>query len=323
MRSALVTGGLGCIGARLARLLAAQGCAVTVVDNALPGGGAHRLNLGDAPGIRIIRADCAEPTVAADAVTGVDAVFHCAAQTGHLASLADPLADLGANVAGTLALLQACRRRNPGVRFVLASTRQVYGRPQRLPVAEDHPLQPPDVNAIHKRCAEEHVLLQHRLHGLPAAVVRLTNVYGPGMRVVDGRQMFLGGWIRAALEDRAIEVFGDGSQRRDLLHADDAAAALLAAADPAAAGQVLNAGRPEAVSLLELARLLVGCAGAGRVATVPWPAERRAIDIGDYCTDARRLEALGWRARIALADGLGATVDHYRRHLPAYLAEAA
>jgi nucleoside-diphosphate-sugar epimerase len=237
--------------------------------------------------------------------------------------MADPYTDLEINARSQLSILEACRHENPHVRIVFASTRQVYGRPQRLPVDETHPIIPVDVNGINKTAGEWYHLLYGDVYGLKTSVLRLTNTYGPRMRVRDARQTFLGIWLHRALEGGEILVYGDGSQRRDLTYVDDAVEAFLAAAaDDAAVGRVYNLGGPPPVSLLELAHLVVERAGAGSVVTVPFPDDRKSIDIGDFYADWSAIERdLAWHPTVSVEDGVGRTLDYYREHGAHYWGE--
>jgi UDP-glucose 4-epimerase len=232
----------------------------------------------------------------------------------------DPLTDLDANVRAQIILLEACRKEAPSARVVFASTRQIYGRPIRLPVDENHPLQPVDVNGVNKMAAEAYHKLYHQVYGLNTVCLRLTNTYGPRMRVKDARQTFVGIWLRRVVEGGVIEVWG-GEQKRDLAYVDDVADAfLLAGASAATCGEVYNVGGSETVTLAQLADTLISVAGTGTARIIDFPAERRRIDIGDYFADDRRFRsATGWEPKVALGAGLTRSVDYYRRHLSAYV----
>jgi UDP-glucose 4-epimerase len=247
-------------------------------------------------------------------------VFNLAGQTSHWDSMVDPATDLDINGRAQLALLEACRQHAPRARIVFASTRQIYGRPDYLPVDEKHPLRPVDVNGINKLAGESFHLLYARVHGLAATALRLTNTIGPGMRVKDARQTFVGVWIRAMVEGRPFEVWG-GRQRRDFTYVDDAVEAFLrAAVSPAAVGRVFNLGGPPPVTLLELAKLLLEVGGNGSFVVREFPADRSKIDIGDYYADGRLIaRRLGWRPATDLATALSRTLEYYRRELPHYV----
>lgn len=313
-RRALITGGAGFIGSALARRLAADGWRVTALDAFVPGHGGHPFNLRGAR-VRLCRGDVRDEGLLRRLVAGADAVFHLAGQSSHLDSMEDPFTDMECNVRASYAVLEACRRVSPQAPLVFTSTRQVYGRPDALPVRESHPVRPVDVNGINKLAAEEAHLLYSRVYGLKVAVLRLTNTYGPGMRVRDARQNFLGDWVRRVLRGEAVEIFGDGTQRRDFNFVGDVVDALLAASRGAGAGRVLNLGGTRAWSLLETARALIRANGGGRLALVPFPEHRRSIDIGDYQGDwSLANECLGWRPRTSLSAGLKSTLAYFRRH---------
>ena len=216
--------------------------------------------------------------------------------------------------------MEACRKHNPGIRTVFASTRQLYGRPKSLPVAETHPVNPVDVNGINKLAGESFHLLYSDVHGIPGTVLRLTNTIGPRMRVKDARQTFVGVWIRALVEGRPFEVW-DGGQLRDFTYVDDAVEAfLLAASCDAAIGQIFNLGGPPPVTLRQLAELLVELNGAGDFAVKRFPTSRKKIDIGDFYADYGLIrEKLGWRPRTSLVTALRRTLAYYHKELAHYV----
>lgn len=316
----LVTGGLGFIGSALANALAAEGARVTVLDALIPGLGGARENLVDPLGrMCVIEGDLRDRSAVRRAVAGQEVIFNLAAQTSHIDSMAHPQRDLALNCEAQLSLLAACRELAPRARVVFASTRQVYGRPRYLPVDEQHPLAPPDINAIHKLAAEQYHWLAAQLHGLRVTVLRLTNTYGPRMVVRSSHHGMVGWFVGQALRGETIALFGGGAGRRDFTYVDDVVAAfLLAAVNNAAVGACLNLGG-EVASLAELADVVVRAAGSGRVESVPFPAERAAIDIGDYVGDwGRARTLLGWEPRVSLAEGLARTVAFYREHPERY-----
>jgi UDP-glucose 4-epimerase len=312
----LVTGGLGFIGSNLALALAGAGAEVTVVDSLEPRHGGDRDNVAGTP-VEVVIADIADRDAVAPALERADFVFNLAGQVSHLDSMTDPLHDLDINARSQLAFLEHVRKLSPGVSIVYASTRQVYGRPRTAPVDETHALDPVDVNGVSKLAADRLHRLYHRVHALPATVLRLSNVYGPRQRLDGDHQGFLPAFVRRALEGEAITVFGDGSQRRDCLYVDDAVTALLAATDnPSAYGEVFNIGHHEHESLLDIAHAVVAAAGSGEVVTTPWPEDRARIAIDSYWTDhSKATRMLGWQPTWALAEGLAATLEHYRSSL--------
>jgi UDP-glucose 4-epimerase len=316
-KRALITGGLGFIGSNLARELVEMGAAVTIVDSLVPEYGGLLYNVaGIEEQLKVNISDVRDEHSLRHLVQDQDVLFNLAGQTSHLDSMADPYTDLEINARSQLSILEACRHGNPGITVVFASTRQIYGRPQRLPVDEQHPIVPVDVNGINKAAGEWYHLLYGDVYGIRTSVLRLTNTYGPRMRVRDARQTFLGIWIKQALTGGDLLLYGDGSQRRDLTYVDDAVGAfLLAAVRDEAVGRVFNLGGDGHVSLRELGDLVVRLAGSGRVEAIPFPADRKAIDIGDFYADWSAIEStLGWRPAVALEDGLARTLEYYREH---------
>jgi UDP-glucose 4-epimerase len=313
----LVTGGLGFIGSSLARRLVTLGAKVTLVDSLIPEYGGNLFNIHDIRDrVTVDLTDVRDVHAMAALIKGRSFLFNLAGQTSHLDSMTDPLTDLNINAAAQLSILETCRLHNRGVKIIFASTRQLYGRPQYLPVDEKHPVNPIDVNGINKLAGEWYHLLYNNVYKVRACALRLTNTYGPGMRVKDARQTFLGIWIRHVIEGKPIQVFGDGRQRRDFNFIDDVIEALLlAAAAPTCEGQVFNLGHSEHISLQDLAALLVRLNGGGNYELIPFPRDRATIDIGDYYGDFRKIQAaLGWAPRVALEDGLTRTLEYYRKH---------
>lgn len=313
----LITGGLGFIGSNLARRLLDLGAQVLLVDSLIPEYGGNLFNIEDIrTRVRVNIADVRDEHGMRYLVQGEDFLFNLAGQTSHLDSMENPQTDLEINCRSQLSILEACRRYNPKIRVVFASTRQVYGAPDYLPVDENHPLRPVDVNGINKMAGEWYHILYNNVHGLPACAVRLTNTYGPRMRVKDARQTFLGIWIRRLVDGQLLDVFGDGGQMRDFNYVDDVVdALLLCASNPKAEGQIFNLGAQPPISLKELAALMVELNGSGAYRLVPFPSDRKAIDIGDYYADYRRIQSrLGWSPKVSLKDGLNRTLAFYRQH---------
>jgi len=317
----LITGGVGLIGSALARRLVDLGAEVLLVDNMMPDGGANFANIAAIRDrVRVNIADIRDPHAMRHLIDGQDYFFDLAAQTSHLDSMKAPFDDLAINATAQLQLLETCRAVVPEITIVHAGTRQIYGRPRYLPVDEAHPLHPTDVNGVNKMAGEAYHLMFHSAYGTKTRSLRLTNVYGPGMRIKDARQNFLGIWLRRVLEGDAFEVWG-GEQRRDMVFVDDAAEAFLAAAiSPQTEGQALNVGGDAPYSLAEAAAALIAANDGGRYELKEFPAERKRIDIGDFVTDDRQFRTLAdWAPRTTLADGLTRSLDYYRRNLAAYL----
>ena len=320
-RRVLITGGLGFIGSNLAHRLVGLGAEVVLVDSLVPEYGGNLFNVeGIQDRVRINISDVRDQHSITYLVQGQDYLFNLAGQTSHMDSMADPFADLEINCRAQLSILEACRKHNPGIKIVFASTRQLYGKPDRLPVDEAHLLRPVDVNGINKMAGEWYHILYNNVYGIRACALRLTNTYGPRMRIKDARQTFLGVWLRLIAQGKPFEVWG-GEQLRDFTYVDDAVdALLLAAARDESNGEVFNLGGLAVLSLTELADLLIEVAGVGEYAVHEFPADRKRIDIGDYYADDRRIkERLGWEPKVAEREGLTRTLAYYQTHLDAYL----
>jgi UDP-glucose 4-epimerase len=320
-RKILITGGLGFIGSNLARRLVELGANVTLMDSLIPEYGGNLFNItGIEDRVRVNIADVRDEHSLSYMVRGQDYLFNLAGQTSHLDSMQDPYTDLEINCRAQLSILETCRQYNPNIKIVFASTRQIYGKPDYLPVNEKHLLRPTDINGIHKMAGEWYHILYNNVYGIRACALRLTNTYGPRMRVKDDRQTFLGTWIRLLVEDKPFEVWG-GEQIRDFTYVDDAVEAfLLAATCEQANGQVYNLGGNDVITLKVLADLMVEINGAGDYRVCEFPAARKRIDVGDYYADDQRIrDELGWTARVNLREGIAYTLDFYRSHLEHYL----
>ena len=321
-RPVMITGGVGFIGSNLARRLVDLGADVLLVDSLIPAYGGNLFNIADIKDrLRLNVADVRQESTMNYLVRHVDVIFNLAGQVSHIDSMRDPYTDLEINCRSQLCLLEACRRNNPKAKVVYAGTRQVYGKPETLPVTEQHLVRPTDINGINKVAGEYYHLVYNNVFGVRGCSLRLTNIYGPRQLVKHNRQGFIGWFIRLAVEDREIQIYGDGSQLRDFVFVDDAADAFLrAGASDACNGEVFNVGGSQPVSHRELVALLLKVAGTGRVRHVPWPDEKKAIDIGSFYADSSKLKArVGWEPVTPLEEGLRRTVDYYRRHLSHYL----
>ena len=317
----LITGGLGFIGSSLAIRLVGRGANVTLVDSLIPEYGGNLFNIRDLDGkVQTNISDVRDEHSMRYLIQGQDYLFNLAGQTSHMDSMHDPRTDLEINCQAQLSILEACRKFNPDVKIVMASTRQIYGKPDYLPVDEEHPTRPVDVNGINKMAGEWYHIIYNNVYGIRSCVLRLTNTYGPRMRVKDARQTFLGIWIRLLLEGKSFEVWG-GEQLRDFTYIDDAVEAfLLAATSEESSGSVFNLGGDEAISLRDLADLLIEINEGGEYITKTFPSDRIRIDIGNYYASFERIhEAMDWGPKVPLRDGLARTIRFYRDHLGQYL----
>ena len=321
-KNILITGGLGLVGSNLAKALFAQGANITIVDSLHPQYGGNLFNIiGLEKKVKVSILDIRDTAALASFIKNKDYLFNLAGQTSHLDSMVSPKNDLEINAVAQLGILEICKEFNPEIKIIYASTRQIYGVPQYLPVDELHPLVPVDVNGINKIAGESYHRLYYQIYGVRSCSLRLTNTFGPGMRAKDSRQTFLGIWIRFLLEGKSIPIFGDGSQLRDFNYVDDCVNALLVVGiDDFANGKVYNLGSKEVTSLKDLADKIINLGFNGDVELVNFPEDRKAIDIGDYYSDFSLIsKELGWTPQVNLHDGLKKTIEYYLKHATYYL----
>ncbi len=321
-RRVLITGGLGFIGSNLAHRLVALGADVLLVDSLIPDYGGNLFNIaGIESQVTVNIADVRQASTMNQLVRDREVIFNLAGQVSHIDSMRDPHTDLAINCQSQLTMLEACREHNPSTKVVYAGTRQIYGKPDRLPVDETHLVRPTDINGINKAAGEQYHIVYNNVFGVRVCSLRLTNIYGPRQLIRHNRQGFIGWFIRTALGGGDIQIYGDGSQLRDFVYVDDAADAFLrAGATDAVNGGVFNVGGPEPVSHRDLVTVLLEEAGAGRVRFVEWPDEQRRIDIGSFYSDSSKFIATtGWRWTVNLREGLRRTLAYYRAHASHYL----
>lgn len=316
-KSVIVTGGLGFIGSNLAMRLVGLDARVTLVDSLIPQYGGNIFNIEPVKNlVKVNIADVRDQYSMNYLVRGHEIMFNLAGQVSHIDSMNDPYADLDINTRSQLSILEACRKNNPDIKIIFAGTRQIYGKPQYLPVDENHPIQPTDVNGVNKTAGEQYHILYHNVYNLKTVMLRLTNTYGPRLLVKHNRQGFLGWFIRLLIEGKEIEIFGDGQQLRDLNYIDDVVdALLLSGMMEESEGKIMNLGESNPVSLLDIVKLMVEINGAGKYRIVPFPETQKKIDIGHYYSDfSRAKEILGWSPQISVKEGLTRTIEYYKKY---------
>jgi UDP-glucose 4-epimerase len=320
-KRALITGGLGFIGSNLAIALTKAGAHVTLVDAMIPGYGGNLFNIEPIRDqVTINFCDIRDANVMNYLVRDQDFVFHFAGQMDHVLSLTDPYPDIEINVKGTTVMMEALKHHNPSARVIYSGTRGQYGAAQKLPVPEDAPTHPRGLHEITRLTAEKIVLLYHELHGIRATMLRMTNIYGPRAQMRHARYGVANWFVRLAVDDQTISVFGDGQIKRDFLYIDDCIEAILmCAAKDAAYGEVFNVGVDHPSTFLELAQTLVRIAGTGRWELTPFSAERKAQEPGDFYSDISKIkQIIGWKPKTSLEEGLTQTLTYYRAHKEHY-----
>lgn len=321
-KKVLITGGLGFIGSNLAIELVKQGADITIIDSMIPEYGGNLRNIKPIEDkVKINFSDVRDTFSIKYLIQQQDYLFNLAGQTSHMDSMSNPYQDLEINAKAQLSILEACKKYNPNIKVIFASTRQLYGKPQYLPVDEKHPIIPVDVNGINKMSGESYHLLYNNVYGIRSCVLRLTNTYGPRLRIKDARQTFLGIWIRLLLENKPFLIYGDGKQIRDYNYVDDVVDALvLVALSEKANGQIYNLGDDSPISLNDTATILVAENKAGKYEKIPFPADRQNIDIGDFYGDFGKIKTeLGWAPKVSFKEGIKRTLNYYRKNIEYYI----
>lgn len=302
----LVTGGTGFIGVNLVQVLASAGADVTVFAR----------NSGDRlpESVRLVLSDIRDPAAVEACIREQMVIFHLAGQSGAVGSMEDPWTDLDVNCRGSLVLLEAVRIHNPSAKVVFPGSRLQFGRPLKVPVDEDHPMEPVCIYGVHRLAAEKYFLLYHKIYGLRTTVVRITNPFGPGQSRKRSAYGVVNWLIHQAIADQPLSIYGDGSQVRDYVFIEDVLVALLrVGATESSDGHVYNLGSGKGVRMVEMTRLIIEIAGAGRVQFVPWPVLAERIETGDFVADISRISnELDWRPEVPLEEGVARTVAAYR-----------
>jgi UDP-glucose 4-epimerase len=317
----LVTGGLGFIGSNLAARLVGFGAKVTVMDNMMPRHGGNLFNVKEiADRIHINFSDVRDAHSMDYLVKDQAYIFHLAGQVNHVDSIRNPIQDLDINCRGTLVLLESCRKVNPEVKIIFAGTRGEYGSSVTLPVAEDHPTNPKGIYAVTNLSAEKMILVYQDVHKIQGACLRITNTYGPRHQMAHDEYGVLNWFIRKAIDNEPIPVFGDGRILRDFLFVDDLVNCFLKAATcKKAYGEVFNVGTGVPINFIELAEKIVQIAGTGKVAFTEFTQERKEVEPGDYYTNISKIKRIvGWEPETSLEEGLRKTIEFYRKYKKEY-----
>jgi len=320
-KQVLVTGGLGFIGSNLSAQLIKLGAKVTIVDNMIPRLGGNLFNVREiVDRIHINFSDVRDAHSMDYLVKGQEFIFHLAGQVNHVDSIRNPIQDLDINCRGTLVLLESCRKYNREAKIIFSGTRGEYGASVTLPVNEDHPTNPKGIYAVTNLTAEKMVLVYHDVHKISGTCLRITNTFGPRHQMAHDEYGVLNWFIRKAIDDEVIPVFGDGRILRDFLYVDDLVDCFLqVAACDEAYGEVFNVGTGLAISFSDLAKKIVEVAGKGKVAFTEFTQERKEVEPGDYYTDISKIKrVVGWSPQTSLEEGLRRTVEFYRKNKKEY-----
>jgi nucleoside-diphosphate-sugar epimerase len=321
-KNVLVTGGVGFIGSNCAIRLTELGANVTIVDSMVPDCGGNLFNISPIKDrVSISFTDIGDGSSISQLVQGQDYIFNFAGHVSHIDSMHNPLKDLDSNAKAHITLLEVVRKSNPETKVIYLGTRQVYGKVQYLPVNENHPVCPTDINGINKLAGEWYHIMYYNVYGLRAVSLRLTNTYGPRQLIRHSKQGFVGWFVNRIITGNEITIFGDGMQERDFTYVDDVIeASLLCALNEESNGKIYNIGGTEHISLKEFVDLLIEVNKGGRSTLVPFPDEKKKIDIGSYYADYSKItQEIGWKPKTSLKEGLRKTLEYCKRNKEYYL----
>lgn len=309
----LITGGLGFIGSNLAQTLVSLGAKVTILDALLPPYGGNTFNIaGIEDRVELVNGNILDQPLVEALVTKSEFIFHLAGQVGYVDAKDKPFVDLDFNGKGNLLMLEAVRIRSPQARILFSSSRLVYGKILTLPVSEEHPTNPLSLYAIHKLLGEKYYGYYAHQYGIHGVSVRIPNPYGPRQQMKHSKYSIVGWFVRRALENQTIEIFGDGLQERDYIYIDDIVDALLRLIVKGAAGEAYNIGSHERLRFVDMVDMIIAEARGGRKKLVPWPADYEKNETGDYVADIHKIAAAtGWQPQVSFADGIKATIQYY------------
>lgn len=316
-KKVLVTGGLGFLGSNLARRLCELGAKVALLDSLLKSHGGNPFNIADfKKKVRWHKGDIRNKALVEKLIEGAEILFNIAAQTSHTDSMKNPWLDVDINTRGQITLLEACRRLNPRIRIVYCSTRAVYGSSSKSVIDEETSPNPMDIYSANKLAGENYHRIYAKVFGLNATILRVANGYGPRAQMKEPSFGILNWFIRLALDDQPIKIFGDGRQVRDYAYVEDIVQAFLKTAEKQdLPGEVLNVGSGRGVPLIDIVKDVVRIAGTGKITYVPWPETNKKIDVGDFVADVGKIKTrTGWEASMELERGLRETIVFYRKH---------
>ncbi len=318
----LITGGLGMIGSSIARKLVKLNAVVTIADSKIEGFGANNFNVREIKEkIKVYEVDIRDKKAMTPLIESCDIIFNLAGQVSHNDSIKDPFYDTELNYLAHMNILELVKKINPNIKLLYSGTRMQYGKVDVIPVTEDHPLRPLSPYALNKTAAENLYLFYNRLYGIPVVVLRITNPYGPGGQIKHSKYSIVNWFVRQALEDKIITIFGNGSQIRDYLYIEDLADLFVKAGiDSQNSGEVFNAGSGMGISFKEMAETIVSVTGSGNIVHVPWPNDYINIETGDFVADITKVsEAFLWKPEVNFRQGIELTCEHFKKYKGYYL----
>lgn len=323
-KNVLITGGLGFIGSNLAHKLIELGANISIIDNLNPLYGGNTFNILDKEKeIELIVNDVRDTNVIHPLIVKSDIIFHLAAQVSYIDSLNIPFEDLDLNARATLNILETCRKYNPKSKIIFSSSRMVYGKSDRAIITEQAETNPLSLYGIHKLTSEKYLLMYYKDFGIPCSILRLTNPYGPRQQVKHSKYSLVGWFIRQAMEDKVIKIYGEGLQLRDYIFVDDIVDAMIKCGETEKAiGEIINIGTGTSSKFSDMVHSVVKCVKSGKVEYIPWPENYERVETGDINVDISKLQKLtAWKPKVTLEEGIKLTYEYYKKHISNYILE--
>ncbi|RJQ64720.1 MAG: NAD-dependent epimerase/dehydratase family protein [Stygiobacter sp.] len=321
-KNVLITGGLGFIGSNLTHKLIELGANVSIIDNLNPLYGGNSFNiLGKEEKIELVVNDVRDTNVIRPLIVKSDIIFHLAAQVSYIDSLNIPFEDLDLNARATLNILETCRKYNPKSKIIFSSSRMVYGKADKPIITELGETNPLSLYGIHKLTSEKYLLMYYKDFGIPCSILRLTNPYGPRQQVKHSKYSLVGWFIRQAMEDKVIKIYGEGLQLRDYIFVDDIVDAMIKCGETEnAIGEIINIGSGTSSKFSDMVHSVVKCVKSGKVEYIPWPENYEKVETGDINVDISKLQKLtSWNPKVTLEEGIHLTYEYYKKYISNYI----
>lgn len=321
-KEVLITGGLGFIGSNLAHKLNRIGARITIIDDLNPLYGGNMFNIRDIESnLDLVIGDIRNSELIFPLIEKADIIFHLAAQISYIDSLNIPFEDLDLTARATLNILEVCRKLNPTARIIFTSSRMVYGKVDVPDITEECSTNPLSLYGIHKLTCEKYMQMYFKDFGIPSTVLRITNPYGPRQQIKHNKYSLVGWFIRQAMEDKVIKIYGDGLQLRDYIYIDDIVNAMVnIPVSEKAIGEVLNLGSGTSTKFRDMVELVVKTVKKGKIEFIPWPQNYEKIETGDISVNISKLQNLiSWESDYYLEKGIELTYEYYKENYSYYV----
>lgn len=306
----LILGGFGFIGSHLAEELVNNQHRVTILSKT----DSKRKNIEKIKDkIEIIINDLKD---IGEKVKEFDVIFHLAGTTDNYAIVDEDLdRDIDANCRSTLYLLDACRKYNPSVKIIFASSFFVVGKPEKLPVKEDAKTNPLALYPATRLCGEHFCHIYHNVYNLNVIIARFTNVFGPKELPFDKRKAAFNYMIFSAMKNNDLTLYETGDFVRDYIYVSDVVNGLITIMNQGISDETYFIGRGEGIFMKDLFELIIEVVGQGKIVNIPTPIFHRQVGIKDFYCDNSKLKKLGWEPKVEIIEGIRRTVESYKELL--------